>query len=151
MAVCQLFGHFHAVQHAFAANQLAGLFGGLTGAGSLRGLFKDHLGHGGVFFKELGELFVHHAGHQRADLGVAQLGLGLAFKLCFLQLYADHADQALAHIGAGKAVVFLFQQAMAAAVIVKHTGEGAFKAFLVGAAVGGVYIVGKGKQQLVIT
>ena len=49
MAVCQLFGHFHAVQHAFAADQFAGLFGSLTGAGSLRGLFKDHLGHGGVF------------------------------------------------------------------------------------------------------
>ena len=149
-AVCQLAGHPAGLQCALAAHQFAGLFGSGTGAGGLGGLFKDGLCHARVLLKEFHQLGVDHVGNKSADLGIAQLCLGLALKLCLLQLDRDHADQALADVCAGQVLVLVLQQAVAAAIIVEHAGQAVLEALLVGAAVRGVDVVGKAQQQLVV-
>ena len=150
MAVGQLAGHTVGFQRALAADQLAGLFGGSAGAGRLRGLFKDSLCHSGVFLKKFGQGLIDHIVDQTLDEGVAQLCLGLALKLGLLQLDADHGNDALARIGAGEVLVLILQNALGAAVLVQHTGQGQLKAILVGAALGGVDIVCKAEQQLIV-
>ena len=122
-AVGQLAGHPAGLQRALAAHQLAGLFGSGAGAGGLGGLFKNGLGHAGVLLKELHQLGVDHVGDEGADLGIAQLRLGLALELGLLQLDRDDADEALADVCAGQVLVLLLQQAVAAAVIVEHAGQ----------------------------
>ena len=149
-AVCQLAGHPAGLQCALAAHQFAGLFGSGAGPGGLGGLFKDGLCHAGVLLKEFHQLGVDHVGNKGADLGIAQLCLGLALKLRLLQLDRDHADQALAHVRTGQVLVLILQQAVAAAVIVEHAGQAVLEALLVGAAVRGIDVVGKAQQQLVV-
>jgi hypothetical protein len=149
-AVCQLAGHPAGLQRALAAHQFAGLFGGGAGAGGLRGFFKNGLCHAGILLKELHQLGVDHVGNEGADLGIAQLCLGLAFKFGFLQLDRDDADQTLAHVCAGQILVLVLQQAVAAAVIVEHAGQAGLEALFVGAAVRGVDVVGKAQKQLVV-
>ena len=150
-AVGQLAGHPAGLQRALAAHQLPGLFGSGAGAGCLGGLFKNGLCHAGVLLKELHQLGVHHVGNKGADLGIAQLCLGLALELCLLQLDGNDADEALADIGTGKVLVLILQQAVAAAVIVEHTGQAGAEALFMGTAVRGVDVVGKAQQQLVVT
>ena len=149
-AVGQLAGHAAGLQRALAAHQLPSLLGGSAGAGSLSGLFKDGLGHTGVLFKELHQLCIDHVGHEGADLGVAQLCLGLALELSLLQLDGDDTDEALPDVCAGQVLVLLLQQAVAAAIVVEDAGEAAAEALFVGAAVGSVDVVGKAQQQLVV-
>ena len=149
-AVGQLAGHAAGLQRTLAAHQFPGLLGGSAGAGSLGSLFKDGLGHTGVLFKELHQLCIDHVGHEGADLGVAQLCLGLALKFGLLQLDRDDADEALADVRTGQVLVLVLQQAVAAAVIVEHAGQAGLEALFVGAAVRSVDVVGKAQQQLVV-
>ena len=100
MAVGQLAGHAVGFQRALAADQFTGLFGGSTGTGCLGGLFQNCLGNGGIFLKVLGQGLVDHIADQALDEGIAQLGLGLAFKLSLLQLDTDDGNDTLAGIGA---------------------------------------------------
>ena len=149
-AVGQLAGHPAVFQHALAADQFPGLFGGGAGAGGLGGLFKDGLGHAGVLLKELGQLGVDEVGDQGADLGVAELRFGLPLELRLLQLDRDDADQPLPHVRAGQVLVLVFQQPVAPPVVVEHPGQTGPEALFVGAAVGGVDVVGKAEQQFVV-
>ena len=112
--------------------------------------FENSLGHAGVLLKELHQLGVDHVGNEGSDLGVAQFCLGLAFKFSLLQLDRDNADQAFAHVRAGQILVLVLQQAVAAAVVVEHAGQAGLEALFVGAAVGGVDVVGEAQQQLIV-
>ena len=150
VAVSQLAGHTVGFQRTLAADQLAGLFGGGAGAGSLGGLLQNCLGNGGVFLKELCQRLVDDVVDQALDEGVAQLCLGLALELGLLQLDADDGDDALAGVGAGQVLVLILQNPLGAAVLVQHAGQGQLEAFLVGAALGGMDVVGKAQQQFVI-
>lgn len=60
------------------------------------------------------------------------------------------AVRPFAHVRAGKVVVLLLDITLFTAEIVEHTGERGFKALLMGTAVRSVYIVCKGKDQLVV-
>ena len=150
VAVCQFARHTVAFQRTLAAHQVAGLFGCGTGAGCLGHLFKHSLGNSRVFFQKFAELVVHNVGNQRLDVGVAQLGFGLALKLRFLQLDGNNGDHAFAHIAALPVFILLLQVALGTAKFVKHAGQRGFQAFLVGAALRGVHVVGKRKDQLVV-
>ena len=88
--------------------------------------------------------------HQRADVGVAQLGLGLSFKLCLRQLHADHGGDALAAVLAADLVVAL-DHAVLHAVSVQHAGQRRLKTGLMHAALRRADIIGKGNDVFVVT
>ena len=119
------------------------------GAGRLGGLLKHRLGHGGVFLKIFGQLVVDHAADQRLDIGVAQLGFGLALELGLLQLDADDGGQALLHVATGQVVVLVLQIAFERPKSLNTRGQRGLEALLVGAAVRGVDVVGKAQDQAV--
>ncbi len=149
-AVRQFSGHPAGLEGTLAAHQLTGLLGGGAGAGGLGGLFKDGLCHAGVLLEELHQLGVDHIGDEGANFRIAQLGLGLALELSLLQLHGDDADEALADVSAGEVLVLVLQQTVAAAIIVEDAGQAAAEAFFVGAAVGGVDVVGEAQHQLIV-
>ena len=150
VAVGQFAGHAVGFQRALAAYQVPGLLGGGAGAGRLGGLLQNGLGGGGVFLKELAQGLVDEVAHQALDEGVAQLGLGLALELGFLQFDADDRDDALARVGAGEVLVLVFEDALGAGVLVEGAGQRQLEALLMGAALGGVHVVGEAQQQLVV-
>ena len=104
VAVAQLIGHGRAAERRLAADGLAGLAGGLAGAVGRHGLLKDGAGDGGVLLKIGGKLLVDDGIDQRADIGIAELGLGLALELGVRQLDGDDGGQALAAVLAGDLV-----------------------------------------------
>ena len=79
---------------------------------------------GRVLLEELGELLVDHALDEAADLGVAQLGLGLALELRVAQLDAEDGHQALADVLAAEVLLFLLEEALGARVVVDGAGDG---------------------------
>ena len=105
---------------------------------------------GGVLFEELGELGVDRGLDQRADLGVAQLGLGLALELRVLELDRDDRRETLAHVFAGEVLLFLLEQPLLAGVVVDGAREGAAEARQVRAALGGVDVVGEREDRVVV-
>ena len=131
-------------------HQFPGLLGGGAGAGRLGGLFQDGLGHGGILLKILGQCLVHHIADQALDEGVAQFRLGLALELGLLQLHADHRDDALTGVGTRQVLVLVLQNALGPGVLVEHAGQRQLEALLVGAALGGVDVVGEAQKQLVV-
>ncbi len=96
-----------------------------------------------------GELVVYDAVDQRADIGVAQLLLGLALELGLGQLDGNDGGNALAHVLAGDLVVALDDVGLGA-VGVDHAGERGLEAGLVHAALGGVDVVGEGDDIFVV-
>ena len=149
VAVGQLAGHAVCLQRALAAHQVARFLRRGARAGGLGRFLQNCLGDGRVFLKILAQRLVHKAGDQRLDVGVAQLGLGLALELRLLQFHADDRDQTLAHVGAFEVVVLILQNAFGARVLVEHAGQAQLEALLVGAALRRVDVVGKAEHQLV--
>ena len=143
-AVCQLTRQRRAVQGALAPGQLPGAFGRFPGPGGLEVLFHDALGHVGVFFQEGGELFVDDGLHDALDLGVAQLGLGLPFKLGLQELDADDGRQPFPDVLAGQVLVVALDVVVTLGVVVDGPGQGAFKPVEVAAPLGGEDVVGVG-------
>ena len=82
------------------------------------------------------------------DLGVAELGLGLALELRLGQLHADDRGQALADVVAGEVAVRLLEHARALRPVVERPGQRAAEARDVGAAVDGVDVVGEREHVL---
>ena len=127
-AVGQLAGQGGAFEQALAAREVARLARGVARPRRRDRLVDDLAALGGVLFEELGELGVDRGLDQRADLGVAQLGLGLALELRVLELDRDDRREALAHVFAGEVLLFLFEQALLAGVVVDGAREGAAEA-----------------------
>ena len=80
LAVGQLAGQRAAVERALAADQIAGLAGGVAGPRGVDRLADDPLGDGRIFFEVGAELVVDDRLDDALDLGVAQFGLGLALR-----------------------------------------------------------------------
>ena len=57
------------------------------------------------------------------DLGVAELGLGLALELRLGQLDADDRRQPLAHVVAGEVGVVVLEDRVLARVVVERAGQ----------------------------
>ncbi len=85
-----------------------------------------------------------------ADLGIAELGLGLALELRVAELHRDDRGEALADVVADEVLVLLLQEALAPGVAVHHVGEGLLEALLVHAALGGGDVVGERVEALVV-
>ena len=78
------------------------------------------------------------------------LRLGLALELRVAQLDRDERRETLADVFAGEVLVFLFEDALLAGVVVDGARERAAEAGEVRAAFGGVDVVGEGEDGLVV-
>ena len=66
----------------------------------------------------------HRPVHQGADVGVAQLGLGLPLELGLRELYADDGRESLPDIVPGQVGVAVLEELGLSGVVVHHPGEG---------------------------
>ena len=80
-AVGELVGHADAVERGLAPGQVARLLRGGARPGRVRRLGDDRLGRIRVLLEPAAEVLVGRAIDERADLGVAELRLGLALEL----------------------------------------------------------------------
>ena len=143
-AVGELAGHAERVEHVLATGHLASLASSLAGLQRLGGLADDALGRRGVLLQVFAEALGDGVLHQRADLGVAELRLGLALELRVMQFHGDDGGQTLAGVLAGEVRILLLQKALRAGVIVDGTRNGLLEAVHMRAALMGVDIVGEG-------
>ena len=150
IAVAELIGHGRAAQSGFAANGLSRLTGGLTGTVGGEGLVQNHAANLRILLQEGIQLFGNNVVDQRADLAVAQLGLGLALKLSLGQLYGNHTGQTLSAVFTGDLLV-IFQHLDLTAVSVQNRGQGTLEALLMHTAFRSMDIVGEREDGLVIT
>ena len=149
-AVGELAGERRRLEQALATRRLARLAGSVAGLAGLLGLLDDLAGGLRMLLEVIGETVGHDLERQRAHVGAAELGLGLALKLRVGQLDRDDSRKALAHIVAGQVGVLFLKQILLARVIVDHTGKRGTEAFEVHAALGGVDVVGKRHDVLAI-
>ncbi len=101
-AVRQLARQGAGFQRGLSARHVARLAGGLAGARRGDALVQHGAADGRVFLEHVRQPRGHHAVHQRANLAVAQLGLGLSLKLRLHQLDRHDRRQTLAHVVAGQ-------------------------------------------------
>ena len=94
------------------------------------------------------ELVGHHALHEGLGLGVAELGLGLAFELRVGELDGDHGGQAFTHVVAGEVLVLVLEDALVTRVTVDQRGQRGAEALFVSAALGGGNRVREGVHGL---
>src|SRR6478609_573085 len=106
-AVGQLAGHAEGFQRALAAGVVPGLPGGHARLGCGDRLADDVPGGTGVALEPVAQAVGDNALDKALDLGVAELGLGLALELRFGELHGNDCRQALADVVPGE-VVFLF-------------------------------------------
>jgi len=149
VAVPELVGHLAGFQSGLAPDGFTGLACRLAGAVGREGLVQDGPAHGRILLKKLLQLVGHDGVHQRAHLGVAQLGLGLALELGVGELNGNDGGETFAAILAGEAVALL-EGSDLLAVGVEHTGQRGLEAGFVHAALGGVDVVGKREDGLII-
>ena len=149
-AVGQLAGQRRALEQALAAREVARLARGRARPRRLDRLVDDLPRLARVLLEELGQLGVDRRLDQGADLGVAQLALGLALELRVAQLDRDERREALAHVFAGEVLLLLLEERLLARVVVDGAREGAAEAGEVGAALGRVDVVGEGEDGLVV-
>ena len=97
-AVGEFAGHAERFQRALAAGVVAGLARGHPGLGCRDGLADDVAGRAGVAFEPVAESVRDDALDEALHLGVAELGLGLAFELRLGQLDRDDGREALADV-----------------------------------------------------
>ena len=142
-AIGELAGESGAFERTLAAREVAGLAGGGAGFASLDGLLHDHLRRLGVLVKIFGETLVDGADDKTAHLGIAELGLGLAFELRLVQAYGDDGGKALATILAGEVLIFLLEEILLASIFVNGLGQCRAEALEMRATVGGVDVVGE--------
>ena len=150
VAVTELVGHGRAAQHRLAPDGLPRLPRRFPGAVGGHGLVQNGARHHRMLLQIHRQLVGDDAVHQRADMGVAQLGLGLSLELRLRQLHGDHGGDTLAHVLAGHLVAVLYHVVFQA-VGVEHAGQRGLEARLVHAALRSMDVVGEGHQRLVIT
>ena len=130
------------------AGGLAGLAGGHPGGGRLDRLAHDLAALVGVAVEPGAELVGHGPLDEALDLGVAELGLGLALELRLAELDGDDGGQALADVVAGEVLVLVLELVLLAREVVDELGQRRAEALLVGAALVGVDGVGVGVHRL---
>ena len=150
LAVGQLAGQAHAVEHALAARHLARLARGFAGAGAVDDLAADDLGVVRVLQQPVVEQLADDVFHRAAHFAADQLVLGLAAELGLGHLDADHAGQAFAHVVAADLDLGLLGQFVVFDVLVDHARHRRAQAGQVGAAVALRDVVGEAQHVLVV-
>ena len=148
-AVGELARHGRRLEQRLAPREVARLAGRHPGLGRLVGLGHRLAGLGRVLLEPVGQLLVGGLLDQRAHLGVAELGLGLALELRVAQLHRQDRGEPLADVLAEEVRVLLLEQVLGLGVAVHHVGEGLLEALLVHAALGGGDVVGERVDALV--
>ena len=147
LAVGQLAGQAHAVEHALAARHLARLARGFARARGVDDLAADDLGvvrasRAGSRSSVLADDVLDRAAHFARD----QLVLGLARELRLGHLDRQHAGQALAHVVAGDLDLGLLGELVVVDVLVDHARHRRAQAGQVGAAVALRDVVGEAEH-----
>jgi hypothetical protein len=132
------------------AHGLAGLPGRLARPGRVQRLVDDPLGYGRVALQEELELLAHDLLDDAVDLGVGELGLGLALEAGLRDLDRHHRDKPLAHVVARDRRVLLLYQVVAPGEIVDDARERRLEARQVRAALKVVDRVGVGEDLVVV-
>jgi len=148
-AVGQLAGEA-AGGHGRLADRLAGLTGGLAGAGGVEALVHDAAAGLRVALEVVLQLFADDGRHDAFDLGVRQAGLVLRLELGVGVLDRDHRDQAFAHVVAVQLGVLVLDEVVGLGVVVHHARQGGTEAGKVGAALGLVDEVRVAEHHLVV-
>ena len=108
-AVGELAGQRRRLEQALAAGRLARLAGGVAGFTCLLGLLDDLAGGFGMLLQIIGQPIGHDLERERAHVGAAELGLGLALKLRVGQLDRDDGRKPLAHVVAAQVGLLLLE------------------------------------------
>ena len=103
-----------------------------------------------MLLKVGGQLLIDDVVHQSTDIGVAQLGLGLALELGLRQLDGDDAAEALAAVLAADLVSVGLDDIVFLTVGIQNAGQGRFKARFVHTAFRRMDVVGKGQNGLIV-
>src|SRR5205823_1354507 len=102
LAIGELAGKTHRVEHALAPREFAGLTRRLAGARGVDNLAANYFRVVRVFEHEIGELGAYDFLHHRHHLGGNKLVLRLRTELRLRHLDAQHAAEAFAHVVAGR-------------------------------------------------
>ena len=124
LAVGQLAGQRCTLQGALADDQVAGLAGGLAGARGGQRLLDDAPAVARVLVQVLAEALGDGRLDLALDVGVAELGLGLAFELRLGQLDADDRRQALPDVLARQVAGGVLDDPLAARPVVERAWSG---------------------------
>src|SRR3989338_8542981 len=135
-AVGQLAGQHQALERPLAQHGFARRPGRHPRLLGQQALADDRFGVAGVLFQPGVDRVVDDAVNDRFNLGVAELGFGLALELGIGHLDRNDGRQPLAGVFAAQVLVFLFEVALFAGVVVDTAGQGAAKAGQVHAALG---------------
>ena len=149
-AVGQLARQHDVLQAGLLADQVARLARRLAGPGRADRLLDDVPRHRRMLLEEVAEVLVHHRLDDALDLGVAQLGLGLALELRLLHLDVQHAGEPLADVLAGEGEVFLLEELALLGHVVDGAGQRRLEPGEVGAALVGIDVVHEGEGVLVV-
>src|SRR5450759_1999713 len=148
LAVGQLARQRHAFEGALAYDEVAGLACRLAGAGRRQRLLDHSPAVGRVLVEVLPYALGYGGLDLPLDLGVAELGLGLAFELRLDPLDADDGRQALANVLPGEVRVVVLQDAGPPSVVVERSGQRGPEAGEVRPAVDGVDVVSEAEDIL---
>ena len=150
LAISQLAGQAHAVEHALAARHLARLARSLAGLGRLDDLAANDLGVRGVLQQVVRQRLADHVFHGAAHLAADQLVLGLAAELGLGHLHAEHAAQAFAHVVTADLDLGFLGQFVVVDVLVDHARHGRAQPRQVGAPVTLGDVVGEAQHALAV-
>ena len=148
LAVGELARQRHPVEGALADDEVAGLARRLARTGGGQALLDDPPTVAGVLVEVLAEAVGDRRLDRALDLGIPELGLGLALELRVGQLHADDGRQALADVVAGQVPVGVLQHAGAMGPVVERAGQRGAEPGDVRPAVRGVDVVGERQDVL---
>jgi hypothetical protein len=122
-AVGELARQRRVLERRLASGQVTRLARGLAGALSLDGLHDHRTRLTRVLLEELAQAGVDDRLHEAGYAGVAELRLRLTLELWVAELDGDDRGQPLTHVLSGEVVLFVFEQAVVAGVLVERARE----------------------------
>ena len=148
LAVGELAGQRHAFERALAEHEVAGLARRFAGPRGRQALLDDPPTVRGVLVEVLPEAVRDGRLDLALDLGIAELGLGLALELRVGQLDADHRGEPLADVVAGQVRVAVLEHRRPARPVVERARERGAEARDVRPAIDRVDVVGEREHVL---
>ena len=147
-AVGELAGEAASAHDRLALDHFAGLARRVACLGCEDDLLDNGLGVVWVLFEVSLEHVAHGLAHGGADLGVAELGLGLALELGFCNLHTHHGGQSFSEVVPADVKLQLVQHPAAVRVLLQRVGEASAETRQVCSTFVGVDVVDVGKEVL---